>query len=114
MSECDFCVFLAGAAICAVVICICIFVIPKEEISLILVVSIGSTIAVCLLLLLYCFGCEMIRYCSSCKKKESLLDLEAQEEKIRERNMSSDDTFDRRIIKNNVVSWKEYTDTCEN
>lgn len=112
MSEYDFCVVLAALAVCAAVICICIFVIPKEEIAFILVVSIVSTIAFCVVLLVYCFGYEVIRYCSSCKKKEPLLDLEAQKE-VRERNMSSDDTFDRRIIKNNVVSWKEYDNTCE-
>jgi hypothetical protein len=115
MSECDLCVFLAGAAICAVVICVCIFVIPKEDIVLVLVISVVSTISVCVVLLLYCFGCEVIKYCCQSKKKEPLLDSEKQQEDIenRERNMSSDDTFDRRIIKNNVVSWKEYTNTCE-
>jgi hypothetical protein len=109
---------LALVAFCAGFICICIFVIPREKLVLILVLS-G---VVCFLfigaLVVYCFGCKIIQCCCQSKKKESLLDLESQEGEWegenKKRNMSSDDTFDRSTIKNHAVNWKEYVDTCKN
>lgn len=117
MSVHNLCVPLLLIASLAGFICICIFVIPREELVLILVSSgLVSLLFICVLLL-YCFGCKIIQCCFTRKKKEPLLDLESQEGEcegeregeIRVKNMSSDDTLDR-----SIVDWKEYLGTCKN
>jgi len=118
MSDHNLCLPLLLVAACAGFICICIFVIPREELVLILVLSgVVSLLFICVLLL-YCFGCKIISCCFTSKKKEPLIDLESQEGEWegenRNRNMSSDDTLDRSIIKTHVVDWKEYIGTCKN
>lgn len=124
MSDHNLCLPLLLVASLAGFICICIFVIPREELVLILVLSgVVSLLFICVLLL-YCFGCKIVKCCCQVKKKEPLLDLESQEGEwegeregegeIRVKNMSSDDTLDRSIIKTHVVDWKEYIGTCKN
>lgn len=122
MSVHNLCLPLLLIASCGGFICICIFVIPREELVLILVLSGVVILLFICVLLLYCFGCKIIQCCFTSKKKEPLLDLESQEgeyegereREVRVKNISSDDTLDRSIVKNHIVDWKEYLGTCKN
>ena len=111
MSEFNPCAFIAALILCAGLICLCIYVIPRDDVMLTLAVCLAMMILVIGFLIIAFFGCAIRRYCCACKKDEPLLDVESQSEiENREENINSDETVDRRTIVNKVVTWRNYED----
>ena len=111
MSECNPCALISASILCAGFICLCIYVVPRDDLMLIIALCVAMILLVVGLLIIAFFGYEIRRRCCACKKNEPLLDLESQTEiENREENINSDETVDRRTIINKVVTWRSYED----
>ena len=95
------CGFIILGIVCAGVTCLCVFVIPKQEVILIILLSLSLVILFVSLFLLYYFAHEIKRICCI-KKDEPLLDIESQK--------ALDESTTREEIVSQVVSWREYPD----
>jgi len=98
----NYCTLILLLVTCAGIICLCVFVIPKQDVILIILSSLLIVILFLTLSLLYYFGEEIRRRC--CNKKDTpLLDIESQK--------TPDESTTREKILNQRISWREYPDT---
>ena len=97
----NYCSCILLLVICAGIICLCIFVIPKKDVLLTIFLSLLIAILFLTLLVLYYFAEEIRRRCCN-KKSEPLLDIENQK--------TLDDLTNREEILNQRISWREYPD----
>ena len=112
MSECNLCKIVAASILCAGLICLCIYVVPRDDLMLTIALCIVMIVLVAGFLVIAFFGYAIRKYCCACKKDEPLLDVESQSEiENREENINSDETVDRRTIVNKVVTWRNYEDS---
>ena len=95
------CGFIILGIVCAGVTCLCVFVIPKQDVILIILLSLSLVILFVSLFLFYYFAHEIKRMCCN-KKNEPLLDIESQK--------ALDESTTREEIVSQVVSWREYQD----
>jgi hypothetical protein len=97
----NYCTLILLLVICAGIACLCVFVIPKQDVILTILSSLLILILFLTLSLLYYFGEEIRRRCCN-KKSESLLNAESQK--------THDDSTTREKILNQRISWREYPD----
>jgi len=97
------CSFIILGVVCAGVTCLCVFVIPKQEVILIILLSLSIVILFVSLFLFYYFAHEIKRTCCI-KKDEPLLDIDIENSK------ALDESTTREEIVSQVVSWREYPD----
>jgi hypothetical protein len=76
-------------------------VIPKQDVILIIILSLSLVILFVSLFLFYYFAHEIKRVCCN-KKNEPLLDIESQK--------ALDESTTREEIVSQIVSWREYQD----
>jgi amino acid permease len=93
--------FMLILVICLVIACLCIFVIPKENVLLTIIIFLSIVTLFLTLYVLYYFAKEIRRRCCN-KKSEPLLDIEEQK--------THDDLTNREEVLNQRISWREYPD----
>jgi len=95
------CSFIILGVVCAGVVCLCVFVIPKQEVLLIVLLSLSLVILFVSLFLFYYFAHEIKRICCI-KKGEALLDIE--------NGKTGDESTNREKILSKDITWREYPD----